>query len=114
MFIDPLLTQSGSGAVVATDGPVGIEEVRAHNPLLTTLDVNMPGMDGFAVAKRIREFSQTYLIMITGLGDEIDVISGLEAGADDYLVKPFRPRQLRARAQSIPRRPRHRTGPHEP
>lgn len=114
MLLDTVLTQSGFRTVVATDGPEGIEAVRAHNPLLTTLDVNMPGMDGFAVAKRIREFSQTYLIMITGLGDEIDVISGLEAGADDYLVKPFRPRELRARAESMLRRPRHRTGPNEP
>src|SRR5690606_6845319 len=69
MLLDTVLTQSGFRTVVATDGPEGIEAVRAHNPLLTTLDVNMPGMDGFAVAKRIREFSQTYLIMITGLGD---------------------------------------------
>ncbi len=114
MLLDTVLTQSGFRTVVATDGPEGLEAVRAHNPLLTTLDVNMPGMDGFAVAKRIREFSQTYLIMITGLGDEIDVISGLEAGADDYLVKPFRPRELRARAESMLRRPRHRTGPNEP
>ncbi|MDP3967075.1 MAG: response regulator transcription factor [Nocardioides sp.] len=108
-LLDTVLTQSGFRTVVATDGPEGIEAVRAHNPLLTTLDVNMPGMDGFAVARRIREFSQTYLIMVTGLSDEIDVVSGLEAGADDYLVKPFRPRELRARAESMLRRPRHRT-----
>ena len=68
----------------------------------------MPGMDGFAVAKRLREFSSTYLIMITALADEIDVVQGFEAGADDYLVKPFRPRELRARADSMLRRPRSR------
>ena len=79
-----------------------------HNPLITTLDVNMPGMDGFAVARRLREFSSTYLIMITALADEIDVVQGFEAGADDYLVKPFRPRELRARADSMLRRPRTR------
>ncbi|NPC95708.1 response regulator transcription factor [Nocardioides sp. zg-DK7169] len=107
-LIDIVLTQSGFRTIVAEDGPDGVEAVRRHNPLLTTLDVNMPGMDGFAVAKRLREFSSTYLIMITALADEIDVVQGFEAGADDYLVKPFRPRELRARADSMLRRPRTR------
>lgn len=107
-LIDLVLTQSGFRTVVAQDGPEGVEAVRAHDPLLTTLDVNMPGMDGFAVAKRLREFSSTYLIMITALADEVDVVQGFEAGADDYLVKPFRPRELRARADSMLRRPRTR------
>jgi DNA-binding response OmpR family regulator len=107
-LIDIVLTQSGFRTIVTEDGPAGVEAVRTHNPLVTTLDVNMPGMDGFAVAKRLREFSSTYLIMITALGDEIDVVQGFEAGADDYLVKPFRPRELRARADSMLRRPRTR------
>jgi two-component system OmpR family response regulator len=107
-LIDIVLTQSGFRTVVTEDGPSGVEAVRLHNPLITTLDVNMPGMDGFAVAKRLREFSNTYLIMITALADEIDVVQGFEAGADDYLVKPFRPRELRARADSMLRRPRSR------
>ena len=107
-LIDIVLTQSGFRTIVAKDGPDGVEAVRQHDPLLTTLDVNMPGMDGFAVAKRLREFSNTYLIMITALADEIDVVQGFEAGADDYLVKPFRPRELRARADSMLRRPRTR------
>ncbi|MEI5672171.1 MULTISPECIES: winged helix-turn-helix transcriptional regulator [unclassified Nocardioides] len=107
-LIDIVLTQSGFKTVVAENGHLGVEAVRANNPLITTLDVNMPGMDGFAVAKRLREFSNTYLIMITALGDEIDVVQGFEAGADDYLVKPFRPRELRARADSMLRRPRSR------
>jgi len=107
-LIEIVLTQSGFRTIVAQDGPDGVEAVRRYNPLLTTLDVNMPGMDGFAVAKRLREFSSTYLIMITALADEIDVVQGFEAGADDYLVKPFRPRELRARADSMLRRPRTR------
>ncbi|MCW2771750.1 MAG: response regulator receiver, partial [Nocardioides sp.] len=107
-LIDIVLTQSGFRTVVTENGPDGVDAVRAHDPLITTLDVNMPGMDGFAVAKRLREFSSTYLIMITALADEIDVVQGFEAGADDYLVKPFRPRELRARADSMLRRPRVR------
>jgi two-component system OmpR family response regulator len=107
-LIDIVLTQSGFRTVVTENGPDGVDAVRAHDPLITTLDVNMPGMDGFAVAKRLREFSSTYLIMITALADEIDVVQGFEAGADDYLVKPFRPRELRARADSMLRRPRAR------
>ncbi|WP_309649851.1 response regulator [Nocardioides sp.] len=107
-LIEIVLTQSGFHTVVAEDGVAGVEAVRTHNPLITTLDVNMPGMDGFAVAKRLRDFSSTYLIFITSLGDEIDVVQGFEAGADDYLVKPFRPRELRARADSMLRRPRAR------
>ena len=108
-LIDLVLSQSGFRTVLAEDGLEGVEAVRRHNPLITTLDVNMPGMDGFAVAKRLREFSNTYLIFITALGDEIDVVTGFEAGADDYLVKPFRPRELRARADSMLRRPRGRS-----
>jgi two-component system OmpR family response regulator len=107
-LIDIVLTQSGFRTVVTENGPDGVDAVRTHAPLITTLDVNMPGMDGFAVAKRLREFSNTYLIMITALADEIDVVQGFEAGADDYLVKPFRPRELRARADSMLRRPRTR------
>uniref|UniRef100_UPI0018775E7C response regulator transcription factor n=1 Tax=Nocardioides lijunqiniae TaxID=2760832 RepID=UPI0018775E7C len=107
-LIDIVLTQSGFSTVVVGDGSAGVEAVRTHNPLITTLDVNMPGMDGFATAKRLREFSDTYLIFITSLGDEIDVVQGFEAGGDDYLVKPFRPRELRARADSMLRRPRAR------
>ncbi len=104
MLIELVLQQSGFEVILAADGLQAIEAVRKHQPVLTTMDVNMPGLDGFAVAKRIREFSHTYLIMITALTEEVDVIRGFEAGADDYLVKPFRPRELRARADSMLRR----------
>lgn len=102
-----ILVQSGFSPILTSNGEDGIEAVRVHEPVLTTLDVQMPGMDGFAVAKRLREFSSTYIIMLTGQTDEIDVIQGLDSGADDYLVKPFRPRELRARVDSLLRRPRH-------
>lgn len=103
-----ILEQCGFRVIHARDGAEGVEAVRTHNPLLTTMDVKMPVMDGFAAARKIREFSDTYLIMVTALAEEVDVVAGLEAGADDYLVKPIRPRELRARAETMLRRPRER------
>lgn len=105
-LITLVLEQSGFTVISVDDGRAALAAVREHEPLLTTLDIGMPGPDGFATAKRIREFSNTYLIMITSLDDEIDLIRGFEAGADDYLVKPFRPRELRARADAMVRRVR--------
>ena len=101
-----VLTQAGFQAIPTGNGLDGVAAVRQFQPLITTLDVNMPGMDGFETAKRIRSFSSTYIIMLTALEDEIDTLQGLESGADDYLVKPFRPRVLRARIDAMLRRPR--------
>lgn len=109
-LLKTVLTQSGFQTILTTNGADGIEAVRTHDPILTTLDVSMPGMDGFAAAKRIREFSATYIVMLTALDDEIDVVQGLDSGADDYLIKPFRPRELRARIETMMRRPRDRSG----
>ncbi len=99
-----ILTQAGFQAHVAADGMRGLELVEAHNPVLTTLDVNLPGIDGFEVVRRIRLFSPTYVIMLSARHDEIDTLIGLNAGADDYLAKPFRPRELRARIDAMIRR----------
>jgi DNA-binding response OmpR family regulator len=96
-----MLVQAGFEVVTAPDGPTGIQAVRDHDPILTTLDVNMPGMDGYAVARELRQFSQTYIIMITGQADPADVQKAFEAGADDYVVKPFSIRDLRDRAQAV-------------
>ena len=82
----------------------GINAVREHQPILTTLDVSLPGIDGFEVARRIRSFSNTYVIMLSARDEEIDTLMGLDAGADDYLTKPFRPRELRARIEAMLRR----------
>lgn len=99
-----VLEQAGFETHSAGNGLEGVEKVRTYTPVLTTLDVSMPGIDGFEAAKRIRAISDTYLIMLTARGDEIDTLMGLESGADDYMLKPFRPRELRARVDAMRRR----------
>lgn len=101
-----VLESAGFSTVSVGNGIDGVRAVIAYQPLITTLDVNMPGIDGFEAARRIRAKSDTYIIMLTGLEDEADVVLGLGAGADEYVVKPFRPRELRARIEALLRRPR--------
>lgn len=101
-----ILEQAGFWVHAAGTGLEGVELVRTFDPLITTLDVSMPGMDGFETARRIRVFSSTYLLMLTARSDEIDTLQGLQSGADDYITKPFRPRELRARVEAMLRRPR--------
>lgn len=105
-LVADVLEQAGFVVHTAAAGLPGIELVRTHDPVVTTLDVSMPGMDGFETAKRIRAISPTYIVMLTARTDEIDTLQGLQAGADDYLTKPFRPRELRARIEAMMRRPR--------
>ena len=99
-----ILAQAGFTCYTAEAGDEGIEAVREHQPILTTLDISLPGIDGFEVARRIRAFSTTYVIMLSARDEEIDTLMGLDAGADDYLTKPFRPRELRARIEAMLRR----------
>ncbi|MEO9095629.1 MAG: response regulator transcription factor [Microbacteriaceae bacterium] len=99
-----VLEQAGFETVLTGNGLDGVEAVRVHDPVVTTLDVSMPGIDGFETAKRIRAISSTYLIMLTARAEEIDTLHGLESGADDYVTKPFRPRELRARIEAMLRR----------
>jgi two-component system OmpR family response regulator len=105
-LLEEVLEHAGFATHSAGNGLDGIELVRRHAPILTTLDVSMPGIDGFETAKRIRAFSETYLIMLSARSEEIDTLMGLESGADDYIAKPFRPRELRARIDAMLRRPR--------
>ncbi|MET0726436.1 MAG: response regulator transcription factor [Leifsonia sp.] len=105
-LLESVFEQAGFETVTAASGIDGVEAVRANNPVITTLDIGLPGIDGFETAKRIRAFSDTYLVMLTARSDEIDTLQGLEAGADDYVTKPFRPRELRARVEAMLRRPR--------
>ncbi|MFK4835893.1 response regulator transcription factor [Microbacterium sp. ZW T2_14] len=106
-LLSTVLAQAGFEVHGAANGADGVELVRAHRPIVTTLDVNMPGIDGFETAKRIRAISSTYIVMLSARSEEIDALQGLEAGADDYVAKPFRPRELRARIDAMLRRPRH-------
>ncbi|UJP10284.1 response regulator transcription factor [Microbacterium sp. KUDC0406] len=105
-LIDQVLEQAGFTVFAAGSGPEGIELVDQHGPVVTTLDVSLPGMDGFETARRIRASSSTYIVMLTARAEEIDTLQGLQAGADDYMTKPFRPRELRARIEAMLRRPR--------
>jgi DNA-binding response OmpR family regulator len=103
-LLTAILREAGFTCIPASNGIDGINAVREHRPILTTLDISLPGMDGFEVARRIRSFSQTYVIMLSARDEEIDTLMGLDAGADDYLTKPFRPRELRARVEAMLRR----------
>ena len=105
-LLEATLAQAGFAVRSAGTGVEGVELVREHRPLVTTLDISLPDIDGFEVARRLRTFSSTYLVMLTGRAEEIDTLLGLDAGADDYVTKPFRPRELRARIEAMLRRPR--------
>jgi DNA-binding response OmpR family regulator len=90
----------------AADGDAGIERVRAWRPDVVVLDIGLPGLDGVEVCRRLRSVSDAYVLMLTGRSDEVDKIVGLSVGADDYVTKPFSPRELAARVQAMLRRGR--------
>ena len=98
------LRREGFEIVMAYDGEMALQRCFNEKPDLILLDVNMPKLDGFAVCRRIREQTDTPIILLTVRGDEDDVVRGLELGADDYITKPFSPRQLVARTQAVMRR----------
>jgi len=88
----------------ATDGEEALESFSANPVDLILLDVMLPGMDGFAVCQRIRQFSNVPIVMLTAKGEEQDRVRGLDVGADDYLVKPFSVMELLARVRAVLRR----------
>ncbi|MDF2047974.1 MULTISPECIES: response regulator transcription factor [Microbacterium] len=96
-----VLEQAGYVVHAASSGLDGIELVARHDPAVTTLDVSMPGIDGFETARRIRGFSNTRILMVSARADETEEREGRDAGADDYLTKPFRPRELRERVRML-------------
>ena len=100
------LTSAGYQVETAADGPSGVQQALDAPPNLIVLDVMLPGLDGLEVCRQIRSFSDAYILMLTARSDEIDRVVGLELGADDYLTKPFSPRELVARIKALLRRPR--------
>lgn len=98
------LKQAGYRVISAADGPTGLRMALEQSPDLVILDIMLPGMDGFEVCRRIRQQSAVPVIMLTARSDDVDVIVGLELGADDYVTKPFNTRELLARMKAILRR----------
>lgn len=98
------LRDAGYSVVAARDGADGLALHAREHPDLVILDIMLPALDGFEVCRRIRSWSKTPILMLTARGDEDDRIQGLELGADDYLVKPFSPRELVSRVRAILRR----------
>ena len=101
-----VLEQAGFSVQTASSGRQGVDLAREHSPVVVTLDIGLPDIDGLEVLRRIRQMTDAYIVMLTGRDDETDTLLALQAGADDYMTKPFRPRELRARLAAMLRRPR--------
>jgi DNA-binding response OmpR family regulator len=103
-LINLYLKDAGYTVVIARDGADGLALHAREHPDLIILDIMLPAIDGFEVCRRMRTWSRTPILILTARGDEEDRINGLELGADDYLVKPFSPRELVSRVRAILRR----------
>ena len=100
------LERDGFEVTVTGDGTEAVSLARAVDPDVVVLDLGLPGLDGVEVCRQIRTFSDAYIVIATARSDEVDTLIGLSVGADDYLTKPFSPRELMARIQAMLRRPR--------
>ncbi|MHA7286861.1 response regulator transcription factor [Arthrobacter sp. MDT3-44] len=105
-LVSAVLEQGGFQVTGATTGREGVDVVRQEHPVVVTLDIGLPDIDGYEVLRRIRSTSDCYVVVLSGRTDETDILTALQAGADDYILKPFRPRELRARIDAMLRRPR--------
>ncbi len=103
-LLKEFLKREGFELEAEHDGTRGLERALREQPSLIVLDVMLPGLDGFEVLRRLREKSRAPVVMLTARGEDVDRIIGLELGADDYLPKPFNPRELAARVRAILRR----------
>lgn len=102
--VERYLKRDGHEVAVVHDGRDAIAAFERFAPSLIVLDLMLPGLDGIEICRRIRDRSQTPIIMLTARGDEVDKLQGLDVGADDYVTKPFSPRELAARVQAVLRR----------
>lgn len=105
------LERDGHDVTVAHDGLEAVATARQVDPDIVVLDLGLPSLDGVEVCRQIRTFSDAYVVILTARSDEVDTLIGLSVGADDYLTKPFSPRELMARIQAMLRRPRPRSSP---
>ena len=103
-LLHAVLQQSGFEVHASPTGSEGVEAVRMHNPAVVTLDLGLPDIDGFEVIRQLRLFSDAYIVMLTARAEELDTLMGLEAGADDYITKPFAVEELLARIRALTRR----------
>ncbi len=110
-LLGQFLGQEGFEVSFAYDGPSGLECASAREVDLVVLDVMLPGLDGFGLLRELRKRSRVPVLMLTARGEDVDRIVGLEMGADDYMPKPFHPRELSARIRAIVRRVEERVQP---
>ena len=113
-LLETVLGASGFDVTTSATGREGLDAVRAADADVVTLDLQLPDLDGLEVCRMIRGFSDAYVIILTARAEEIDRLMGLETGADDYMTKPFSPRELRARVAALMRRPRRLASGTEP
>jgi two-component system alkaline phosphatase synthesis response regulator PhoP len=109
-LVTAYLKPEGYEVYTASDGPSGLKAARTYKPDLIVLDIMLPGMDGIEVLNRLRRESEVYVILLTARTEETDKVVGLSVGADDYVTKPFSPRELVARIKSALRRIRASSG----
>ena len=112
-LVQGYLEREGYRVLTAGDGNTALALIHDERPDLIVLDLMLPGLDGLEVCRRLRQFSDAYVLMLTARAEEVDKVVGLAVGADDYLTKPFSPRELVARVKAMLRRPRS-TGSAEP
>ena len=105
--------KEGYSAIIATDGARAVEKFTEEKPDIVLLDIMLPVKDGWQVCREIRAVSDTPIIMLTAKGETFDKVLGLELGADDYIVKPFEPKELIARMKAVLRRVETRPAPHQ-
>lgn len=98
------LAKEGFKSIVLNDGSNAVQTIKASDPVFVILDLMLPGKDGLTICREVRQFSTVPILMLTARVDEIDRLLGLEMGADDYVCKPFMPREVVARVRTILRR----------